>query len=117
MTDDQIVTPPDNTFRIPLDSEESEGQMALEKRIASEQFDSVMEYSFAEMVKTTRHASQRLSDHNDFISTRSQTAHLEEGIKVGTREAAAMQRMDDNKLAANVLAHRAVSDQPPLTRT
>jgi hypothetical protein len=37
---------------------------------------------------------------------------LEEKTKVGTREAAAMQRMDADKLAAQILQQRSARDQP-----
>ena len=56
-----------------------------------------MEIQFLQLTDSSRHSARRLSDVNDFISEQSQINHLQEGTKVGTREAAAMQRMDQDK--------------------
>lgn len=60
-------------------------------------FDATMEFQFAQLADRSRHSGQRLSDQNDFISGQAQIGYMEEGKKVGTREAAAMQRMDTQR--------------------
>lgn len=72
---------------------------------ASCQFKSAMEFAFADMIQDYKHAAARRRDVNDFISSQVQVAHLGEGIKVGTREAAAMQRMDADKSAGKLMEH------------
>jgi len=74
--------------------------------------DTVLEQSFAEMHKRSSHAGQRLADTNDNVSEQTKLMFLEEKTKVGTREAAAMQRMDTDRLAGQILQQRAASGQP-----
>ena len=74
--------------------------------------DTVLEQSFAEMHKRSSHAGQRLADTNDNVSEQTKLMFLEEKTKVGTREAAAMQRMDADKLAAQILQQRSARQQP-----
>lgn len=63
------------------------------------QFAKLYEFQLASLMDSSRHGSTRLREVNDFISTQTQVNHLQEGTKVGTREAAAMQRMDQDKSA------------------
>jgi hypothetical protein len=72
----------------------------------------VLEQSFVELHKRTTHQGTRLQDTNDNISEQTKLMFLEEKTKVGTREAAAMQRMDADKLAAQILQQRSARDQP-----
>lgn len=46
------------------------------------------------------------------IAEQTRLGYLEEKFKVGTREAAAMQRMDADKLAGQILQQRSARDQP-----
>ena len=72
----------------------------------------VLEQSFVELHKRTTHQGTRLQDTNDNVSEQTKLMFLEEKTKVGTREAAAMQRMDSDKLAAQILQHRSARQQP-----
>ena len=72
----------------------------------------VLEQGFVEMHKRHSHAGQRFADGSDNIAEQTRLGYLEEKFKVGTREAAAMQRMDTNAIARDILQQRAVSDQP-----
>lgn len=74
--------------------------------------DTVLEQSFVEMHKRSSHAGQRMADASDNISEQTRLGFLEEKMKVGTREAAAMQRMDSDKLSSQILQQRAAADQP-----
>ncbi len=53
-----------------------------------------------------------LRSANINIAEQTRLRYLEEGTKVGTREAAAMQRMDADKLAAQILQQRSAGVQP-----
>lgn len=72
----------------------------------------VLDKSFANHFTALQHASQRLIETNDNISEQSKLMFLSEQTKVGTREAAAMQRMDTSKIAQEILQARATKDQP-----
>ena len=71
-----------------------------------------MDQSFVERMKNFGHSSHRLADTNDFVNSQTQLLFLGETQKVGTREAAAMQRMDADKLAAQILQQRSAANQP-----
>lgn len=73
----------------------------------------VLDQAFSSNHEAYMHASVRSSAANDAVAELARNIFLGEIQKVGTREAAAMQRMDDNKLAQAILAQRAVADQPP----
>ena len=72
----------------------------------------VLDQSFAKSHQVGLQAADRHSAGNDNVAEQSRIGFLIEQRQVGTREAAAMQRMDDNKLSQNVLAHRSVATQP-----
>lgn len=74
--------------------------------------DKRMDQAFADAAERFRHSSHRMADTNDFINSQSQLLFLGETQKVGTREAAAMQRLDADKLAGQILQQRSASDQP-----
>ncbi len=63
-------------------------------------------------VANARKSRSRLEGAYDFFASQAQSLFLQEGVKVGTREASAMQRMDADKLAGQTLQERAASDQP-----
>lgn len=95
--------PDDGVVRVPINVDGVE-EMAVTE--------TVLEQGFVEMHKRSSHASQRLADTNDNVSEQTKLGFLEEKMKVGTREAAAMQRMDADKLAGQILQQRAATDQP-----
>ena len=72
----------------------------------------VLDKSFANHFTAMQHAGQRLTETNDNISEQTKLGFLETKEKVGTREAAAMQRMDTSKIAQEILQARATADQP-----
>ena len=72
----------------------------------------VLEQSFVELHKRTTHQGSRMQDGSDNIAEQTRLMFLEEKTKVGTREAAAMQRMDADKLAAQILQQRSARSQP-----
>ena len=72
----------------------------------------VLQQAFADNHAARMHAGRRLTETNDNISEQTKLGFLEEKIKVGTREAAAMQRMDADKVAQALLQQNAVRDQP-----
>lgn len=99
--------PSDGVVQIPVPISHRDSDMAVTE--------TVLEQGFVEMHKRSSHASQRLADTNDNVSEQTKLGFLEEKMKVGTREAAAMQRMDADKLAAQILQQRSASDQPTKT--
>lgn len=74
----------------------------------------VLQQAFAKSHQVGLQAADRHSAGNDNLGELTRHTFLAEVTKVGTREASAMQRMDDNKLAQNILAQRAASVQPPI---
>lgn len=74
-----------------------------------------MDQTFSDEGERFRHAARRLTEFNDFVAEQSQTGFLQELKQVGTREAAAMQRMDMDRLASSILQQRSVRDQPQIT--
>jgi len=72
----------------------------------------VLAQAFADNHTARMHAGRRLTEGADNIAEQTRLLFLEEKIKVGTREAAAMQRLDTDKLAQQILAQRAVKEQP-----
>jgi len=79
---------------------------------ASETIATVLDQTFADNHQARLHAGRRLTEANDNVSEQTKLGYLEEKIKVGTREAAAMQRMDNDKLANAILQQRSAKDQP-----
>jgi len=75
----------------------------------------VLDQAFADNHTARMHAGRRLTETNDNISEQTKLGFLEEKMKVGTREAAAMQRMDSDKLANSILQQRSAKDQPQAT--
>lgn len=94
---------PDDTVRIPV-SGRRERDMAETKK--------VLDQAFADNHAARMHAGRRLTETNDNISEQTKLGFLEEKMKVGTREAAAMQRMDSDKLANAILQQRSAKNQP-----
>jgi len=74
--------------------------------------DTVLDQAFADNHTARMHAGRRLTETNDNISEQTKLLFLEEKMKVGTREAAAMQRMDTSKLAEQILQQRSAKGQP-----
>jgi len=74
--------------------------------------DTVLDQSFVEMHKRSSHAAQRMADGQDNVAEQTRLLFLEEKMKVGTREAEAMRRLDTNKLAEQILQQRSAKDQP-----
>lgn len=74
--------------------------------------DTVLDQAFADNHTARMHAGRRLTETNDNISEVTKLGFLEEKMKVGTREAAAMQRMDSDKLANAILQQRSAKQQP-----
>lgn len=72
----------------------------------------VLDQTFADNHQKVLHAGRRLMETNDNVSEQTKLMFLEEKNKVGTREAAAMQRMDTSKIASEILQNRASRDQP-----
>ena len=72
----------------------------------------VLDQAFAKSHQSGLQAADVLISAGVNIAEQTRVLFLEEKIKIGTREAAAMQRMDDNKLAQNILAQRAAKSQP-----
>lgn len=72
----------------------------------------VLDKAFVDNFIGMQHAGRRLTETNDNISEQSKLMFLSEQTKVGTREAAAMQRMDTSKIAQEILQARATKDQP-----
>ena len=97
---------PDDTLDIPVATGEGVDEMA------DAPIDKVLDQSFADNHAARMQAGRRLTETNDNVSEQTKLGFLEEKMKVGTREAAAMQRMDTNKLAEAVLQLRATKDQP-----
>ena|GEM_PF-5495313 len=81
----------------------------------AEPIDVVLNQAFADNHTARMHAGRRLTETNDNISEQTKLGYLEEKMKVGTREAAAMQRMDTSKLAEQILQQRSAKDQPDKT--
>jgi hypothetical protein len=87
----------------------SEGSvsMAMDETVGT-----VLGQAFADNHTARMHAGRRMTEAADNIAEQTRLLFLEEKIKVGTREAAAMQRLDTDKLAQQILAQRAVETQP-----
>jgi len=83
----------------------------------AEPIDVVLNQAFADNHTARMHAGRRLTETNDNISEQTKLGFLEEKMKVGTREAAAMQRMDSDKLANAILQQRSAKDQPQASAT
>ena len=74
--------------------------------------DTVLDQAFANTHDAAQAARERRRDAADNIAEQTRVLFLEEKFKVGVREAEASRRLDDNKLAENILAQRATKDQP-----
>jgi len=98
--------PDGHPIEIPVPGE-GDPTMAAEAPIST-----VLDQAFADNHTARMHAGRRLTETNDNISEQTKLGFLEEKMKVGTREAAAMQRMDTSKLAEQILQQRSAKDQP-----
>lgn len=94
---------------IPIDLGEGVTEMST---VECPTVEKVLDQAFADNHTARMHAGRRLTETNDNISEQTKLMFLEEKTKVGTREAAAMQRMDTDKLAQQILHQRSASDQP-----
>lgn len=74
--------------------------------------ETVLDQAFANHHTGMMHAGQRLTETIDNIGEQTKLGFLEMKEKVGTREAAAMQRMDADKLANAILQQRSAGRQP-----
>lgn len=72
----------------------------------------VLDQGFANAHDSAQASRERRRDAADNIAEQTRVLYLEEKFKVGVREAVAGQRLDDNKLAENILAQRATKGQP-----
>ena len=72
----------------------------------------VLNQVFMESHRRLTHSAQRMQDANDNIGEQTKLMFLTEQRQVGTREAAAIQRLDTSKIAQEILQNRAASDQP-----
>lgn len=72
----------------------------------------VLDQGFANQHDAAQSARERRRDAADNIAEQTRILFLEEKFKVGVREAEASRRLDDNKLAENILAQRATKEQP-----
>jgi hypothetical protein len=72
----------------------------------------VLGQAFAKSHQVGLQAADRASAGNDVVAELTRNVFLGEIIKVGTREAAAMQRMDTDKLSEKIIDARAASNQP-----
>ena len=72
----------------------------------------VLNQAFAKSHQLGLQAADRHSAGNDNIAEQTRILYLLEQTKVGTREAAAMQRMDTDKLSEKILDARAAAGQP-----
>ena len=77
----------------------------------------VLDQTFAKSHQIGLQAADRHSAGNDNVAEQTRLGFLEMKEKVGTREAAAMQRMDADKLASQILAQRSASVQPTVAGT
>ena len=74
--------------------------------------DKVLDQGFANQHDAAQAARERRRDSSDNVAEQTRILFLEEKFKVGVREAEASRRLDDNKLAENILAQRAAKNQP-----
>ena len=74
--------------------------------------DKVLDQGFANQHDAAQAARERRRDASDNVAAQTRILFLEEKFKVGVREAEASRRLDDNKLAENILAQRATKEQP-----
>ena len=74
--------------------------------------DKVLDQGFANQHDAAQAARERRRDSSDNVAEQTRVLFLEEKFKVGVREAEASRRLDDNKLAENILAQRATKGQP-----
>ena len=95
-----------NTLDIPVAAGEGVDEMV------DAPIDKVLDQAFADNHAARMQAGRRLTETNDNVSEQTKLGFLEEKMKVGTREAAAMQRMDSDKLANAILQQRSASNQP-----
>ena len=72
----------------------------------------VLDQGFTNQHDNAQAARERRRDAADNVAEQTRVLFLEEKFKVGVREAEASRRLDDNKLAENILAQRASKDQP-----
>ena len=72
----------------------------------------VLDQGFANQHDAAQAARERRRDAADNVAEQTKVLFLEEKFKVGVREAEASRRMDDNKLAENILAQRSAKGQP-----
>lgn len=77
----------------------------------------VLDQGFAANSQVLLQGAARHSAGNDNVAEQTRIGFLLERMQVGTREAAATQRLDDNKLAENILAQRSASNQPATAGT
>jgi hypothetical protein len=72
----------------------------------------VLDQGFANAHDAAQAARERRRDAADNVAEQTRVLFLEEKFKVGVREAEASRRLDDNKLAENILGQRAAKQQP-----
>lgn len=79
--------------------------------------DKVLDQAFAKSHQVGLQAADRHSAGNDNVAELTRHYFLKESQQVGVREAAAMQRMDQDKLSMQILQTRAASVQPTVAGT
>lgn len=102
------------TLELPLppngDTGEGDEDMPVDPTI-----DKVLDQGFANQHDAAQAARERRRDAADNVAEQTRVLFLEEKFKVGVREAEASKRLDDNKLAQNILAQRSAKGQPQAT--
>ena len=73
----------------------------------------VLDQAFAKAHEDAVLGANRHQAGNDNVAEQTRIGFLLERMQVGTREAAAQQRLDTNKLAQDILGQRSASVQPP----
>ena len=77
--------------------------------------ETILDQAFVNFHDAAQAARERRRDASDNIAEQTRILYLEEKFKVGVREAEASRRLDDNKLAENILAQRSAKNQPQAT--
>lgn len=74
--------------------------------------ETLVDQEFVLATARLRHGSERRVAAEDNVSEQTKLGFLREQQQVGVREAAAMQRLDTDKLSQQILQTRATKDQP-----
>ena len=106
---------PDEGLHIPVPvPQDPSGEKEKEKVSATVDptIELVLQQSFSKSHQIGLQAADRASAGNDTVAELTRNIFLKEVQQVSTREAAAMQRMDTDKLSEKILDARAAAGQP-----